>query len=55
MLIGGGIRKDEDQLELFESVVNLVRRHAPQAAIAFNRTPDDMADAVERRVQPGPG
>ena len=33
--VGGGVR---NQLELFEQVINLVRRHAPCAAIAFNST-----------------
>jgi hypothetical protein len=34
VVIGGGIRKPEPLLQLFEQVVNLARRHAPQAAIA---------------------
>jgi predicted SnoaL-like aldol condensation-catalyzing enzyme len=54
VLIGGGVRKSEDLLELFESVVNLARRHAPDAAIAFNRTPVDIVDAIERSAA-GPG
>ena len=33
VVIGGGVR-DESQLDLFEQVLNLVRRHAPRAAIA---------------------
>lgn len=48
VVIGGGIRKEESLLELFERVVNLVRQHAPQAAIAFNTGPDDSADAAQR-------
>ena len=48
VVVGGGIRKHEPLLELFETVVNLVRQHAPGAAIAFNSTPDDMADAALR-------
>jgi hypothetical protein len=48
VVIGGGIRRDELLLELFEKVVNLVRRHAPAAAIAFNSTPEDAADAAMR-------
>ena len=36
VVIGGGIRKPEPLLPLFEQAVNLVRRHAPRAAIAFN-------------------
>jgi hypothetical protein len=40
VVIGGGVRnKDQDQLELFEQILNLVRRYAPDAAIAFNSTP----------------
>ncbi|TWP53751.1 hypothetical protein FKR81_03060 [Lentzea tibetensis] len=48
VVIGGGIRKHEPLLELFEKVVNLVRQHAPDAAIAFNSGPDDSADAALR-------
>jgi hypothetical protein len=48
VVIGGGIRKHEPLLELFEKVVNLVRQHAPAAAIAFNSTPEDTADAALR-------
>src|ERR1043165_3961681 len=32
VVVGGGIRKHEPLLELFEKVVNLVRQHAPDAA-----------------------
>lgn len=48
VVIGGGIRTHEPLLLLFEQVVNLVRRHAPAAAIAFNRSPEDCADAAAR-------
>ncbi len=48
VVVGGGIRKHEPLLELFETVVNLVHRHAPGAAIAFNSTPEDTADAALR-------
>ena len=48
VVVGGGIRKEEELVELFEVVIDLVRRYAPQAAIAFNRTPDDMVDAAGR-------
>jgi hypothetical protein len=51
VVVGGGIRAPEEQLELFESVINLIRRHAPQAAIAFNHTPDDLADAAARGLR----
>jgi hypothetical protein len=49
VVIGGGVR-DPDQLELFEQVINLVRRYAPGAAIAFNRTPADIYDAAARWI-----
>lgn len=48
VVIGGGIRTHEPLLELFEKVVNLVRRHAPAATIAFNRSAEDCADAALR-------
>ena len=48
VVVGGGIRKHEPLLELFEKVVNLVRQHAPGAAIAFNSSPEDTADAALR-------
>jgi hypothetical protein len=52
VVVGGGIRKAEDQLDLFERIVNLVHRHAPGAAIAFNGTPGDTYDAAARRLNP---
>jgi hypothetical protein len=48
VVIGGGIRSHEPLLELFEKVVNLVRQHAPDAAIAFNSSPEDCVDAAMR-------
>ena len=48
VLVGGGIRGRDDLLELFERVLNLVHRHAPEAAIAFNRRPDDLLAPVSR-------
>lgn len=48
VVIGGGVRND---LELFERVVNLVRRHAPTSAIAFNSTPSDTFEAAARWVE----
>jgi hypothetical protein len=52
VVVGGGIRKSEDLLDLFERIVNLVRRHAPDAAIAFNTTPGDTFDAAARWLHP---
>lgn len=48
VVIGGGIRRDEEQLELFERIINLTRQHAPEAAIAFNSRPDDTYQAAAR-------
>jgi hypothetical protein len=54
VVIGGGVRKHEPLLEFFEKVINLVRQHAPGAAIAFDRTPEDCADAALRWLRPAP-
>jgi hypothetical protein len=48
VVIGGGIRKPEPLLPLFEQAVNLVRRHAPKAAIAFNASGGDSVEAARR-------
>ena len=45
VVVGGGVRGD---LALLERVINLVHRHAPQAAIAFNDSPDTTYDAAAR-------
>ena len=47
VVIGGGLR---DDLALFEQVANLVRRHAPAAAIAFNATPAETFEAATRWI-----
>jgi hypothetical protein len=48
VLLGGGLRGGD--VELFESLVNLVRVHAPQASIAFNASPDDLLAPVRRQL-----
>lgn len=53
VVVGGGLRTVDDPPELFERVVNLVRRHAPGAAIAFNRTPGEIYDAAARWLPAG--
>lgn len=50
VVVGGGIRRNEEQLGLFENLINLVRRHAPDAAIAFNSTPSDTYTAASRWI-----
>jgi hypothetical protein len=52
VVVGGGVRRSEDRLDLFERILNLVRRHAPDAAIAFNSTPADTFDAATRWLNP---
>ncbi len=47
VVVGGEVR---DDAVLLEQVVDLVRRHAPRAAIAFNATPADPYDAAARRI-----
>ncbi|MFF7333498.1 hypothetical protein [Streptomyces sp. NPDC008150] len=48
VVIGGGIRKPEPLLLFFEQVVNLVRRHAAKAAIAFNTSGGDSFESARR-------
>ena len=48
VVIGGGLRMPAKSLVLFEQVVNAVHRGAPGAAIAFNTSPPDTADAAGR-------
>ena len=52
VVIGAGLRVTPEQLLLFEKIINLVHRFAPQASIAFNTTPADTADAVRRWITP---
>jgi hypothetical protein len=51
VVVGGGLRHSDDQVELLEQVVDLVRRHAPGAAIAFNGTPDTTYEAAARWIR----
>jgi hypothetical protein len=48
VVVGGGVR---NQVDLLERVINLVRRHAPDAAIAFNAAPAETFDAAARWVE----
>ena len=50
VVIGGGIRIPPKSLPLFERLVNAVHQAAPAAAIAFNTTPQDTADAAGRWI-----
>lgn len=53
IVVGGGIRKPDRHLALFELVINLIHRHAPAAAIAFNTSPQDSAKAAARALSRG--
>lgn len=48
VVVGGGIRKTEQLLPLFESLVNLIHRHTPQAAIAFSTHGGNSVEAAQR-------
>lgn len=48
VMIGAGVRKDDDHFLVFERLVNAVHEHAPGARIAFNTGPTDSRAAIER-------
>ena len=50
ILIGAGVRKDNDNMLLFEKLINAIHKSAPSANICFNSNPYDTADAVKRWV-----
>ena len=50
VVVGGGVRRAEDRPQLFERIINLVRRHAPDAAIAFNASPEETYEAAARWI-----
>ena len=54
VVIGVGLRmgQAEPMVELFEQAVNLTRRHAPDAAIAFNASIPDFYEAAARWIEP---
>ena len=48
ILIGAGIRTNPSNFLLFEKLINVVHKHAPNASICFNTLPSDTAAAVKR-------
>lgn len=50
VVIGAGVRLPPNRLNLFEAVVNTIRRAAPQTAIAFNTRREDSAAAAARWI-----
>ena len=53
VVIGGGLRIPPKSLTMFETVVNIIHKAAPHAAIAFNTRPEDTAVAAARQLHPG--
>ncbi|RUY70469.1 hypothetical protein EN965_09915, partial [Mesorhizobium sp. M7A.F.Ca.CA.001.05.1.1] len=53
VVIGGGLRLPPKALPLFETVVNIIHKAAPNAAIAFNTRPEDTAEAAARQLPMG--
>ena len=45
---GGGLRLPQGRVEVFEALINLLRREAPDLAVAFNTGPETTADAAAR-------
>jgi len=48
IVIGAGVRLPPKNLLLFETIVNTVRKAAPNTSIAFNTVPEDSGDAASR-------
>jgi hypothetical protein len=48
VVVGGGIRKPEPLLELFEALVNVIHASAPRAKIAFHADGGSSLEAVRR-------
>ena len=48
VMIGAGVRKDDEHFLVFEQLVNTVHEHAPKARIAFNTGPTDSDAAIQR-------
>jgi hypothetical protein len=53
VVIGGGLRVPPKGLALFERVVNIIHKTAPNATIAFNTQPEDAAEAAARQIGAG--
>ena len=50
VLIGAGVRTIPSNFILFEKLINVVHKHAPQAKLCFNTLPSDTAAAVKRWI-----
>ena len=50
VMIGAGVRKDDEHFLLFEKVLNVVHRGAPAAKLCFNTGPTNSFAAVRRWI-----
>jgi hypothetical protein len=50
VLVGAGVRTDNEEFLLFEKLINVVHEHAPGARICFNTGPADSVEAVQRWI-----
>lgn len=50
VLVGAGVRTDNEEFILFEKLINVVHQAAPSAKICFNTGPTDSVDAVQRWI-----
>ncbi|MBB6429770.1 hypothetical protein [Algisphaera agarilytica] len=48
VLIGAGVRTDPDLLLLFERMINVISHVCPASKIAFNSSPFDTIEAIQR-------
>jgi hypothetical protein len=53
VVIGAGVRNPPKSLLLFEVLINVAHKSAPNASIAFNTRPQDTADAAARWLKGG--
>jgi hypothetical protein len=51
IVVGAGVRLPPRNLALLETVLNTLRRAAPDTPIAFNTVPQDSADAAARWLE----
>jgi hypothetical protein len=51
VMIGSGLRLVPPQTELFEQVVNVVRRGSPESVLMFNDGPGGNFDAIARNKE----
>lgn len=50
VIVGAGVRTDPDHFLLFEKMINIIHRKAPNAQIAFNTSPYDTIEAINRWI-----